>query len=151
MGRVMFGGWVSHVSFLSVYYPSQICLIFFVLFNQTKDRDLFSFGGVVFLLVWLIFFPSFYFNGQALIFQTSAMGIKAYVEPKGHWQLMQQKQRNSGACTFKTQAVHYGGCFWFLLSSLCFIVDTIITFWALKKGRTCSAVTTLRFDHPAVL
>lgn len=82
----------------------------FVLFKQTKDRYIFSFFllGVCFLVVFLF---GFFFSGQALIFQTSDMGIKAYVEPKGHWQLMQQKQRNLGACTFKTQAVHYGGCF----------------------------------------
>lgn len=140
MGRArVWVGWVSHVSLLSVYDSSEICLIFLLVLNKQKRRYIFSFffsffGGnffVCFLLVW--FWVVFFFSGQALIFQTSDMGIKAYVEPKGHWQLMQQKQRNWGACTFKTQAVHYGGCFWFLLSSLCFIVDTIITFWALKK------------------
>lgn len=78
------------------------------------------------------------------------MGIKAYVEPKGPWQLMQQKQRNSGACTFKTQAVHYGGgLLIFFLSSLCFIVDTLIPFWALKKkkqkGGNTATESQLRF------
>lgn len=119
----------------SVVSTRQRSVPYFLFFLKQQQINLYFLvflWGLWFLFGW--FWGGVFFSGQALIFQPSDMGIKAYVEPKGHWQLMQQKQRNLGACTFKTQAVHYGGCFSFCLSSLCFIVDTIIPFRALKKG-----------------